>query len=55
MTVRTRRFVEYLIERTLFLCAAASILVTLGIILVLFWETLAFLRRAAGTLAWRVR
>ena len=44
MTVRTRRFVEYLIERTLFLCAAASILVTLGIILVLFWETLAFLR-----------
>ena len=44
MTARTRRIVESLIERILFLCAAASILVTLGIILVLVWETLAFLR-----------
>jgi phosphate transport system permease protein len=44
VTVQTRRIIEFLIERTLFVCAAASILVTLGIILVLFWETLAFLR-----------
>jgi phosphate transport system permease protein len=36
--------VEFLIERTLFLCAAGSILVTLGIILVLVFETAAFLR-----------
>ena len=44
MSPRTRRFVEFLIERTLFLCAAASILVTVGIIFVLLWETIAFLR-----------
>jgi phosphate transport system permease protein len=40
----TRRLVEYGIERTLFLCAAASILVTAGIILVLAFETVSFLR-----------
>ena len=44
MNVRSRRIVEFVIERTLFLCAAGSILITAGIILVLFWETLAFLR-----------
>jgi phosphate transport system permease protein len=44
MNVRSRRIVEFVIERTLFLCAATSILVTAGIILVLLWETLAFLR-----------
>lgn len=42
MTVPARRIVEFVIERTLFVCAAASILVTLGIILVLVWETAAF-------------
>ena len=44
MTSRARRAVEFVIERLLFLCAAGSILVTLGIILVLLWETAAFLR-----------
>ena len=44
MNVRSRRIVEFVIERTLFLCAAGSILITAGIILVLLWETLAFLR-----------
>ena len=39
-----RRVGEFLIERALFLCAAFSILVTAGIILVLVWETAAFLR-----------
>ena len=33
-----------MIERALFLCAAGSILVTAGIILVLLFETTAFLR-----------
>ena len=41
---RARRLAEFLIERALFLCAAGSILVTAGIIVVLLWETLAFLR-----------
>jgi phosphate transport system permease protein len=36
--------IELVIERTLFLCAAGSILITLGIIFVLFFETGAFLR-----------
>jgi phosphate transport system permease protein len=40
---------EGLIERTLFLCAAASILVTGGIIFVLLFETLAFLREVPIT------
>jgi phosphate transport system permease protein len=44
MTRRTRRLVEFLIERALFLCAAASVLVTLGIILILTYETAGFLR-----------
>jgi phosphate transport system permease protein len=44
MTVGSRRVVEFVIERALFLCAAGSILVTAGIILVLLWETAAFLR-----------
>jgi phosphate transport system permease protein len=41
---RARRSIEFVIERLLFLCAAFSILVTAGIILVLVWETAAFLR-----------
>jgi len=44
MRGRVRRVTEFLIERTLFLCAAGSILVTAGIILVLAFETVAFLR-----------
>jgi phosphate transport system permease protein len=44
MTRRTRRHVEWIIERTLFVCAAASVLVTAGIIGVLVFETGAFFR-----------
>ena len=44
MSSRTRRAAEFVIERLLFFCAAASILVTAGIVLVLVWETAAFLR-----------
>jgi phosphate transport system permease protein len=44
MTTRTRRAIEFVLERLLFLCAAGSILVTVGIIIVLLWETAAFLR-----------
>src|SRR5918994_880792 len=44
MSPRARHLAEFLIERVLFLCAAGSILVTAGIIVVLLWETLAFLR-----------
>jgi phosphate transport system permease protein len=40
---RVRRLTEYVIECLLFLCAAGSILVTAGIILVLLVETAAFL------------
>ena len=46
---RSRRVIEFIIERTLFLCAAGSILITAGIILVLLWETLAFLREVPIT------
>jgi phosphate transport system permease protein len=44
MTSQTRRAVEFVIERLLFVCAAGSILITVGIILVLVWETAAFLQ-----------
>jgi phosphate transport system permease protein len=44
MSRSARRVAEFLIEGTLFLCAVGSILVTLGIILVLVFETAAFLR-----------
>ena len=44
MTHRSRKLVEFVIERALFLCAAGSILITAGIVLVLIWETAAFLR-----------
>ncbi len=40
---RLRAVVEFIIERMLFLCAAGSILVTAGIVLVLLFETAAFL------------
>ena len=49
MNVRSRRIVEFVIERTLFLCAAGSILITAGIIFVLLWETAAFLREVPIT------
>ena len=42
MTIHRRRWLEFLIERGLFLCATASVLVTAGIIAVLAVETLAF-------------
>jgi phosphate transport system permease protein len=45
----SRRVVEFVIERLLFMCAAGSILVTAGIILVLLWETAAFLREVPIT------
>ncbi len=49
MNARSRRVVEFIIERVLFLCAAGTILVTAGIILVLLWETLGFLREVPIT------
>ena len=42
MTARTRRVVERLIERALWACAGTSVVVTVGIIAVLVWETAAF-------------
>jgi phosphate transport system permease protein len=47
MNNRQRRVVEFVIERTLFLCAAVSVLVTGGIIAVLLFETLSFLREVS--------
>ena len=44
MRIRSRTIAEFVIEQLLFLCAAASVLITLGIILVLAFETAAFLR-----------
>ncbi len=42
MTRAARRWIEFGIERALFVCAAASVLVTAGIIGVLAFETVAF-------------
>jgi phosphate transport system permease protein len=47
MTRDVRRTLELIIERGLFLCATASVLVTIGIIAVLFTETAAFLREVS--------
>ncbi|MGE4053828.1 MAG: phosphate ABC transporter permease subunit PstC, partial [Vicinamibacterales bacterium] len=47
--VTTRTVIEFVIERGLFLCAAASIFITLGIVVVLVFETLAFLREVPLT------
>src|SRR5688572_458490 len=49
MSRRVRLWIEFFIERVLFLCAAASILVTVGIITVLVFETAAFLREVPVT------
>jgi phosphate transport system permease protein len=46
---RVRALIEFVIERLLFLCAAGSILVTGGIIFVLLFETVAFLREVSIT------
>jgi phosphate transport system permease protein len=46
---RIREFAEFAIERALFVSAAGSILVTVGIILVLVFETAAFLREVPIT------
>src|SRR5687768_4072518 len=43
MPRRVRLWIEFFIERLLFVCAALSILVTIGIIAVLVFETAAFL------------
>jgi phosphate transport system permease protein len=42
-----RRWFEFVVERGLFLCAAASVLVTVGIIAVLLFETIAFFREVS--------
>ncbi len=42
MNRNTRRWVEFVIERGLFLCAAGSVLITAAIIAVLLFETMAF-------------
>jgi phosphate transport system permease protein len=47
VTRATRRALEFLIERALFLSAAASVLITLGIIGVLLFETVAFFREVS--------
>ncbi len=47
MTTDQRRWLEFFIERGLFLCATASVLVTVGIIGVLAAETFAFLREVS--------
>ena len=49
MTLRTRRWVEWLIERALLACAAGSVLITAGIIGVLVFETFAFFREVPVT------
>lgn len=49
MTRVLRRRLEFLIERLLFVCAAASVLVTAGIIGVLLFETLGFFREVPIT------
>ncbi len=49
MTRATRRRLEFLIERLLFVCAAASVLITAGIIGVLAFETLGFFREVPIT------
>ena len=49
MQLRRRALFEFVIEWILFACAAASILVTAGIVLVLMFETAAFLREVPVT------
>lgn len=49
MTRRFRQRFETVIERVLFACAALSVFVTVGIIVVLLFETLGFFREVAVT------
>ena len=49
MRLRSRALLEFFIEWALFLCAAGSILVTVGIIGVLVFETIEFLREVPIT------
>ena len=49
MTRNTRSWLERIIEQLLFACAALSILVTAGIVAVLIFETVAFLREVPIT------
>jgi phosphate transport system permease protein len=49
VTRATRRRLEFLIERLLFVCAAASVLITAGIIGVLAFETVGFFREVPIT------
>ncbi len=49
MTTATRRWVEAGIERALWACAAGSVLITAGIIAVLLFETVEFLREVPIT------
>jgi phosphate transport system permease protein len=47
MTLNTRALTEWVVEKSLFLCSAASILVTAGIVAVLVFETAAFFREVS--------
>ena len=47
MTARSRAWTEFAIERALFVCATVSVLTTGGIIVVLLFETVAFLREVS--------
>jgi phosphate transport system permease protein len=47
MRRQVQRLTEWLIERLLFLCAATSILITVGIVAVLVFETVEFLREVS--------
>jgi phosphate transport system permease protein len=47
VTATTRRRIEFVIERVLFACAAASVLVTAGIIGVLIFETFGFFQEVS--------
>jgi phosphate transport system permease protein len=49
MRIRSRALIEFVIEHVLFLCAAGSILVTIGIIAVLLFEMAAFFREVPIT------
>jgi phosphate transport system permease protein len=49
VTARSRKVLEFVIERLLFACAAASVLVTAGIIGVLAFETVSFLQEVPIT------
>jgi phosphate transport system permease protein len=47
MTRQRQRIFEWIVERALFVCAAGSVLITVGIVLVLMFETWEFLREVS--------